>query len=76
MSEMCVLHYFSYQWRQRIHYFYDRHILKLFIIIIKFFLFAESLLAIAYLVLYGVIVEVIVLVAVYYGSSKFQGIVL
>ena len=74
MSEMRVLHCFSYHWRQRIHYFYDRRILTSFII--KWFFFAELLLAIAYLVLYGVIVEVIVFVAVYYGSSRFQGIVL
>ena len=32
----------------------------------------NSLLGFTYLVLYGVIVEVIVLLAVYYGSDKFQ----
>lgn len=35
--------------------------------------FSESLLALAFLVLYGSIVEVIVLSAVYYGYGTFQG---
>ena len=66
MSKMCVLHCFSHQWRQRTHFH---------IFIIELF-FSDSLLGFTYLVLYGFIVEVIVLLAVYYGFAKFQGIIL
>ena len=47
-----------------------------YLLLLSFFLFADSLLGFTYLVIYGVIVEVIVLLAVYYGYSEFQGIIL
>ena len=37
--------------------------------------FSDSLLGFTYLVLYGFIVGVIVLLAVYYGFDKYQGII-
>ena len=45
------------------------------VIIIELF-FSDSFLGFTYLVLYGVIVGVIVLLVVYYGFDKYQGIIL
>ena len=53
----------------------DKEHIFILVIIIELF-FSDSLLGFTYLVLYGFIVEVIVLLAVYYGSDKFQGIIL
>ena len=50
------------------------HIFILVIIIVLFV--SDSLLGFTYLVLYGFIVGAIVLLAVYYGYAKFQGIIL
>ena len=67
MSKICVLHCFSHQWRKRTHF----HISYYY-----WGFFSDWVLGFMYLILYGVIVDVIVLLPVYYGFSKFQGIIL
>jgi hypothetical protein len=53
----------------------EKEHISILVIIIELF-FSDWVLGFMYLVLCGVIVEVIVLLVVYYGIAKFQGIIL
>ena len=53
----------------------EKEHISILVIIIELF-FSDWVLGFMYLVLYGVIVGVIVLLVVYYGIAKFQGIIL